>query len=155
MQKILMVCMGNICRSPMADGIMRHKVKQQGLDVMVDSAGTISLHAGENPDPRATQCILSKGVDIRGLVARQFTKQDFKDFDYIFVMDNENFRAVQNLAESDKEMQKVDFLMNLVTPQANIAVPDPYYGGPEGFEKVYRMIDKATDVLIEKLKNSK
>lgn len=154
MLRILMVCMGNICRSPMADGIMRHKIKLHGLDALVDSAGTISLHAGENPDTRATKCLLDKGIDIRNLVARPFTKQDFKNFDFIFVMDNENYRAIQNLADTVEEMQKVDFLMNLVKPGANTAVPDPYYGGNEGFENVYRMIDEATDILIEKIKKS-
>lgn len=149
--KILMVCLGNICRSPMADGILRFKVKQNNLNVTVDSAGTSSWHQGENPDERATATAKKYGVDISTLTARQFSKSDFDDFDKIYVMDSSNYRDVVALAATEDDKDKVEMIMNVVHPGKNQSVPDPYFGGDEGFDKVFKMLDEACDEIIRQL----
>lgn len=148
--KILMVCLGNICRSPIADGLLRKKVADQGLDCKVDSAGTSNFHVGEGPDKRMTKTAAERGVDISFLRARQFVKQDFKDFDLIYVMDSSNYNNVIVLADSEEDKSKVKMLLNEVYPGENMAVPDPYYGGDEGFVHVFDLVDQATDIIIEK-----
>lgn len=147
-----MVCLGNICRSPLADGILRFKVKQNNLDVIVDSAGTYSGHKGENPDPRAIAVAKKYGVDISYLVARSFLKKDFDEFDKIYVMDSSNYRDVLRLADDEEDKQKVEMIMNVVTPGKNQVVPDPYFGGDEGFDTVYKMLDEACEKIIQQLK---
>lgn len=146
-----MVCLGNICRSPMADGILRFKVKQNNLNVTVDSAGTSSWHRGENPDERATATAKKYGVDISTLTARQFSKSDFDDFDKIYVMDSSNYRDVVALAATEDDKDKVEMIMNVVHPGKNQSVPDPYFGGDEGFDKVFKMLDEACDEIIRQL----
>ncbi len=150
--KILMVCLGNICRSPLADGILRYKVKQHNLDIIVDSAGTSSWHKGENPDARATATAKKHGIDISKLVAREFSKKDFQEFDKIYVMDASNYRDVLKLAAGETDEQKVELIMNVVHPEKNQPVPDPYFGGDEGFDNVYKMLDEACEKIIQELK---
>jgi protein-tyrosine phosphatase len=150
--KILSVCLGNICRSPMAEGILRKKIQDSGLDIELDSAGTAAYHVGEMPDPRARETLLEHDIDISDLRGRQFVQQDFDRFDLILAMDEENYHNILRLARNDKDRKKVKMLMNYLMPGENISVPDPYFGGPGGFHNVYDMIDKATDKLLESLK---
>jgi protein-tyrosine phosphatase len=149
--KILMVCLGNICRSPMAEGILR--AKSTHLQIEVDSAGTSSYHYGENPDVRAVHTLRKKGINISNLIARQFTTADFDAFDIIFTMDKSNYDNVIALARSNQDKQKVRMLVNELHPGSNGEVPDPYFGGDQGFEDVYNLIDEATDKFLMRLQN--
>lgn len=149
--KILMVCLGNICRSPMAEGILR--AKTQNLDVIVDSAGTSNYHVGEHPDPRAVLSLRKKGINIGNLTGRQFEVADFDRFDLIYAMDDKNYQNIVALAPSPAHAAKVKMLVNELYPDSNGIVPDPYFGGPEGFEEVFTLLDQATNCIIEKLKN--
>ncbi len=149
--KILMVCLGNICRSPMAEGILRKKIEEHHLQASVDSAGTGGWHAGEHPDRRAIQTAKKFGVDISKLVARKFSQKDFEDFDLIFVMDHSNLREVLKLARTETDAEKVKLLLELDEPCSRREVPDPWYGGDEGFSEVYKMMDKACDALLKNL----
>ncbi|MFM2202183.1 MAG: low molecular weight phosphotyrosine protein phosphatase [Bacteroidota bacterium] len=149
--KILMVCLGNICRSPVADGIMQHKVNTYGIDASVDSAGTAAYHIGHQPDERSMANARKNGIDISQLRARQFTTRDFDDFDLIYVMDTSNYRNVMSLARNENDKAKVDLLMNVLEPGKNKSVPDPYYGGDDGFEQVFKMVEEACDALARKL----
>jgi len=151
--KILMVCLGNICRSPLADGLLRSKVEKEHLDVIVDSCGTSDYHIGEQPDERMMKTALNHNFDISNLRARQFTKQDFKDFDVIYVMDSSNYNNVVALADSDEDKEKVKFFLNELHPLSNMAVPDPYFGGEQGFEDVFHLVDETTDIIIKNLKS--
>ncbi len=146
-----MVCLGNICRSPMADGLLRQKVEQSQLPVTVDSAGTASYHIGKAPDPRMCQTAKSFGCNIKELRARQFVQADFDKFDLIYVMDSSNYNNVMSLARNDEDRAKVDLILNEVYPGENRNVPDPYYGGKEGFIEVYEILDEATDRVIQKI----
>ena len=147
-----MVCLGNICRSPLADGVLKQKVSQFGLDIVVDSCGTSSYHVGELPDERMMKIAMSHGCDLSMLRARQFVKSDFIEFDVIYVMDASNYNNVIALADSKKDKEKVKFFLNETHPNSNMAVPDPYFGGEQGFEDVFKLVDDATDVIIEKYK---
>ncbi|NEN22590.1 low molecular weight phosphotyrosine protein phosphatase [Cryomorpha ignava] len=149
--KILVVCLGNICRSPMAEGVLRHKFEEAGVDVDIDSAGTGDFHIGEGPDKRAVANMDKNGHDISKLRARQFTVSDFDTYDEIYVMDESNYENVIALARNDSDKKKVDLFMNLSHPGENIDVPDPYFGGESGFQKVYEMLSQSADVLISKL----
>ena len=151
--RILMVCLGNICRSPMADGLMRKKVQDNQLDVYVDSAGTANYHVGGAPDTRMTATAKSKGIDISGLKARQFIVSDFDAFDLIYVMDQSNYNNVVRLARNETDIQKVQLILELRTSPHEIEVPDPYYGGQDGFEHVYQLLDASTDIIIKRLTN--
>jgi len=151
--KILMVCLGNICRSPMAEGIMRAKIEKHKLSAEVDSAGFESFHTGDAPDFRATRVMKKHGIDISGQRARLFRKSDFATFDRIYVMDSGNFQDVKSAAQSPDQMLKVDYIMNTSYPGRNKPVPDPYYGGNDGFEKTYQMLDEVTEQIVKELKN--
>jgi protein-tyrosine phosphatase len=148
--KILMVCLGNICRSPMAEGVLKFKLAKKNLDyiVEVDSAGTIAMHQGEHPDKRAIQTARKHGIDISNLVARLFQIKDFDAFDKIIVMDDSNYDDVISLARNEKDILKVKMLMNYSKPGSNQALPDPYFGSLDGFDKVYQLIDEACDAII-------
>lgn len=146
--RILMVCLGNICRSPMAEGILRQKTN--GTSITVDSAGTSSYHEGENPDTRAVINARRHGVDIASLIARPFEVEDFDRFDRIYVMDLSNLKKVQAMARNEEDLAKVDLLMNEVQPGSDIEVPDPYFGGDEGFEHVFGLLNSAADAILKK-----
>lgn len=150
--KILMVCLGNICRSPMAEGILKHKAKDQGLNIFVDSAGTGGWHSGDHPDRRAVQTAKKFGVDISKQIARKFSQRDFDEFDFIFVMDHANLRDVLKLARNERDSVKVKLLLELDEPGSNREVPDPWYGGDDGFTDVFKMMDKACDSLLISLR---
>lgn len=151
MKKILMVCLGNICRSPMAEGLMAEKIRKFGLNAMVDSAGFESFHTGDPPDARAVKTMRGKGIDITGQRSRLFTAGDFDHFDHIFVMDRNNYLNVQSMARNSRDLAKVDYILNAVHPGCNIQVPDPYYGGDAGFENVFSMLDNATEQIARRL----
>lgn len=135
----------------MAEGILRGHIEKAGLKVIVDSAGTSGYHAGEAPDFRAVRTLQKKGIDISGLSARQFTSSDFDNFDFIYVMDTSNLINVLNLARNEEDKKKVILIMNEVNPNKNQSVPDPYYGGIEGFEEVYNMLDHASTVILSRI----
>lgn len=146
--KILMVCLGNICRSPLAEGILKEKVDTDS--VLVDSAGTANYHIGKQPDPRSIAVAKKHGIDISMQRCRQFTAEDFKRFDHIFAMDKDNYANIIALAQDDHEKQKVKLLLHQL-PTEDQEVPDPYYGGDDGFEHVYQLIDMACEQLAEEL----
>ena len=147
-----MVCMGNICRSPMAEGVVRHYFEKNNIDAYIDSAGTISYHVGDSPDRRAQAELRSHGIDISDLRGRQFKVSDFDNFDLILVMDLENYRDVLFLARNENDKQKVKMFNNLVHPGKNIPVPDPYFGDDDGFHKVYLMLKEGAEILVQKFK---
>lgn len=147
--KILMVCLGNICRSPIADGLLRSKVAQANLPVEVDSAGTSNQHVGEAPDPRMRETAKSFGVSIDDLRARHFVVADFDRFDIIYAMDQTNFNNITRLARSADDKTKVRLILNESHPGKNLEVPDPYFGGKQGFIDVYNMLDEATDSILK------
>lgn len=156
MNKIVMVCLGNICRSPLAEGILRHKLVQKGLShITVDSAGTSNYHTGEHPDKRSAANAKSHGVDISRLKARQFTVKDFDTFDRIFVMDTSNYNDVIELARNNADKEKVEMILNRVYPDTNMSVPDPYFGGEQGFENVFMLLDKACEVIANSIADQK
>ncbi|WP_232454957.1 low molecular weight protein-tyrosine-phosphatase [Gilvibacter sp. SZ-19] len=148
--RILMVCLGNICRSPLAEGIMRAKLFGRN-NYEVDSAGTGGWHVGDPPDPRSVAIAKEMGLDITGQRGRQFKATDFDRFDHIFVMDNSNHRDVLKLARTEHDKQKVSLILDTLFPGENVDVPDPYYGGNDGFAKVYDMLDQACEILKERL----
>lgn len=150
--KILMVCLGNICRSPMADGLLRKKIKENNLDVFVDSAGTANYHVGKKPDERMRATAKKFGVNIDELRARQFTQRDFEDFDLIYAMDKSNFTNIIALAKNETDKQKVHLILNELYPTQDLEVPDPYYGGEQGFIDVFNMLDQATEQILNKIK---
>ncbi len=141
-----MVCLGNICRSPLAEGILKSKVDT--TKVQVASAGTGGWHVGEKPDPRSIAIARKKGLDITDQRGRQFSTYDFEVYDHIFVMDNSNFRDVVRLAKDDADKGKVKLILNEIFPGENVDVPDPYYGGDQGFENVYNMLDEACEKIV-------
>ncbi len=141
--KILMVCLGNICRSPLAQGILESKITS---NTFIDSAGTSAYHVGNPPDPRSIAVAKQNGIPISQFRARKFTREDFKNFNHIYVMDQSNYKDVIGLAETHAEQEKVSLLL----PDKK-EVPDPYYGGPEGFESCYSLLDDACTQIVKKL----
>ncbi len=148
--KILMVCLGNICRSPLAEGILRHKINLEGLDWEVQSAGTGSWHIGEAPDPRSQKIAKINGIDISKQKAQKFSQKHFSEFDRIYTMDSSNYRDVVNMAINEEDKNKVELIMNLVEPGKNKAVPDPYYDD-DLYATVYEMLDKACEEIMKEL----
>lgn len=145
--KILMVCLGNICRSPIAHGVLEKKIKEHNLtDWKVDSAGTSGWHNGEAPDMRAIQVSRNNNIDITRQVSRKITKRDLNEFDLILVMDSSNYKDVIDLCDTDMQRDKVKLIMNYLYPGKNIAVPDPYYNNR--FDEVVDMLDNAIEELI-------
>ena len=140
-----MVCLGNICRSPLAHGVMEHLVKEQGLDWEVDSAGTGNWHVGQGPDRRSTAEARNNGIDISKQVCRQFDAHDFDEFDVIVVMDKSNKRDVLSMARNDADRKKVRMLLG------DKEVPDPYHDDTQ-FAPVYKMVEAGCKVLIKELK---
>lgn len=147
-----MVCLGNICRSPLAEGILLKKIQDHNLKLWVESAGTSGVHAGDSPDRRMQKTAAMRGVDIGDLRARKFKRKDFKKYDLIYVMDENNYNDLIALATTEVDKSKVKILLNEVTPGENNPVPDPYYGGQDGFEMVFDLLDEATDRIVDKYK---
>ncbi|WP_298514823.1 low molecular weight protein-tyrosine-phosphatase [uncultured Kordia sp.] len=147
--KILMVCLGNICRSPLAEGILASKLDPTKF--LVDSAGTAGYHAGELPDRRSIATARQHGFDISYQRSRKFVRNDFQTFDYIFAMDQSNYNNILSLAETEADRKKVHMILNQISPNSNAEVPDPYYGGDQGFENVYQMLDEACSIFAEKI----
>jgi len=135
----------------MAQGVMESKIKAQGLNMEVDSAGTSDYHIDQQPDSRAIAKSGEMNIDISAYRGRQITANDFDIYDHIFVMDNYNYRDVINITRNDEDKKKVDMILNKVYPGQNMSVPDPYYGGDEGFDNVFQLLDKACDKIIEEL----
>jgi protein-tyrosine phosphatase len=152
--KVLMVCLGNICRSPLAEGILKQKFKRNNIEGFVDSAGTAAYHAGEKPDPRSIEIANKYGIDIKNQTARKFKVEDFDLFDKIFVMDSENLADIKKVARNQQDIQKVEMILNQSLPGKNLPVPDPYYGGEDGFENVYSLLDNACEAIVEQIKNN-
>ena len=144
-----MVCLGNICRSPLAEGILKNKT--QNLNIFVDSAGTASYHVGNLPDDRSIKIASKNGIDLTTQRARQFSKKDFDNFDKIYAMDTDNYAKIISLAKNQSERNKVDVILNALNPKSYDSVPDPYYGNGDGFQIVYNMLDKACDAIVSKL----
>jgi protein-tyrosine phosphatase len=150
--KILMVCLGNICRSPLAQGILEDKVKKNGLHWMVDSAGTSGYHNGEKPHHLSIKVAKENGINISQQQSRKFEIEDIVLFDKIFVMDSYNYDEVKKICGNHFIPQKVELLLNMAHPKQNLNVPDPWYGKEDGYVKVYKMINEACDKMIESLK---
>lgn len=139
----------------MADGLMRKKVTENNLDIVVDSAGTSGFHVGEAPDNRMRETAKERNTPIDDLRARQFSVDDFDNFDLIYAMDSSNLKNILSLARNENDRKKVKLILNESHPGKDLEVPDPYYGGERGFLEVYDMLDEATDVILEKLINGK
>ena len=148
--KILMVCLGNICRSPMADGLLRQIAKERDLDIEVDSAGTSNYHEGEAPDSRMIQTGKENHVDISFLRARQFVPEDLDQFDLIFAMDMQNLENIKKHAAPEHEA-KINLMLNEIFPGEDREVPDPYFGGNAGFQHVYDLLKSACTVVADKI----
>ncbi|MES1217888.1 MAG: low molecular weight protein-tyrosine-phosphatase [Bacteroidota bacterium] len=148
--KILMVCLGNICRSPLAEGILQQKVLKAGLTWKVDSAGTNDYHIGEAPHRLSQKVARLHGIDISKQRKREFEASDFDNYDKIYAMAGDVMDEIKYIARNKFDPQKVDLLLNELFPGENIDVPDPYYGGEQGYHEVYKLIDDACDAIIEK-----
>lgn len=144
-----MVCLGNICRSPLAEGILKSKVDPSRVEV--SSAGTGGWHVGELPDPRSIEVARKNGLDITDQRGKQFSTYDFEIYDHIFVMDRSNYNDVIKLAKDDEEKQKVQLILAEIESSNNMDVPDPYYGGESGFDDVYQMLDSACTHIARRL----
>ena len=147
--KILMVCLGNICRSPLAEGILMSKLPKKSF--LVDSAGTGNWHVGKQPDERSIAIAKKNGLDISSQRGKQFSTSDFETYDYIYVMDNSNYNDVIALATNENQKNKVQLILNELFPGENVDVPDPYYGTQFGFETVYSMLEETCENIAEKL----
>lgn len=143
-----MVCLGNICRSPLAEGILQSKVSS---DVFVDSAGTAGYHVGNLPDKRSIAVAHKYGIDITRQRSRKFTVADFDVFDVIYAMDESNYHNIIGLSRNDEDAQKVKMILSEIDLGANDSVPDPYYGGDQGFENVYQMLDEACEIIANRI----
>lgn len=143
-----MVCLGNICRSPLAEGLLKSKVDPDS--VLVDSAGTGGYHIGSGPDPRSVEVALKNNIDIRQQRCRIFSKNDFSQFDLIYVMDHSNYSDIIAMADDQNQIRKVRLLLEEIELGTR-EVPDPYYGGERGFELVFDMIDKACDAVAKRI----
>lgn len=151
---VLFVCMGNICRSPTAEGVFRHLVKQNNLAhlIQTDSAGTHAYHVGEQPDRRAQATARNRGIELSDLRARRVIAGDFKKFDYVLAMDRDNYAILEELCPegfADRLSLFLDFAPSLTESE----VPDPYYGGPKGFEVVFDMVEHAARGLLQDIQN--
>jgi len=152
MVKILFVCMGNICRSPTAEGVFRHKVVDAGLEdrIHIDSAGTIAYHIGHPPDPRAQKAALKRGIDLSTQRARKVTSADFEEFDFVIAMDSDNHYELEAICPAEHE-NRLHMFLKFAHNSRETDVPDPYYGGGNGFETVLDLIDDASEGLLEHL----
>ena len=145
-----MVCLGNICRSPLAEGVLQSKLPINKC--IVDSAGTANYHVGTAPDKRSIVTAKKFGIDISQQKCRQITKSDFETFDYIYVMDNSNYKNVMAIAPNEASKQKVKLILNEVDSTSDLEVPDPYYGELEDFEHVFHLLDEACTIIASRIK---
>ncbi len=147
-----MVCLGNICRSPLAQGIMEEKIKKYNIkNTFVDSAGTADYHIGKKPDWRSIDIARKHNINISNQRGRQFTYDDFDEFDKIYVMDSSNLYDINALAKNTNDREKVDLILNTIFPGKNKSVPDPYYGGKDGFQNVFQLLDAACEKIATSL----
>lgn len=151
--KILMVCLGNICRSPLAEGILKHKAKEAGLNWQVDSAGTERYHIGQPPHHLSQKVAGLNGIDICDQRARQFVKEDFDRYDKIYAMANDVLNEIRRIAKDKFDPSKIDLFLNELHPGKNRSVPDPWYGTEAGYHEVYKLIDEACTAIICKFVN--
>ena len=151
MVRVLFICMGNICRSPLAQGVFEDVLRREGLEgeVSVDSAGTGAWHVGSPPDERALSAASLRGVDISSQRARRIKPEDCQNFDYVLTMDEENYRAVAGLCRGSAVVRP---FLDFATDSPETAVPDPYYGGPDGFEHVLDLVEEASEGLLEDIR---
>ena len=148
-----MVCLGNICRSPMAEGILRSEFKKYDIDIQVDSAGTAAYHVGEPADGRGQAELRRHNIDISDERAMKLSPYHIEEYDMIYAMDRSNYSDILMLCKDEEERNKVDLFMNIAKPGKNISVPDPYYGGDDGFKKVYEMLKESAQILANQIKN--
>ncbi len=152
--RILMVCLGNICRSPIAEGVLRLKVKQHGLNWVVESAGTESYHIGEAPHHFSQKICRVHGIDISEFRAAKFTAEDFGRYDMIYAFADDVYREIKRIGGGKADMSRVQYFLNELHAGSNASVPDPYYGAEEGYKTVYDLIDKTCDAVIKKYKEN-
>jgi len=152
MIKVLMVCLGNICRSPLAEGILKSKIDSH--KIYVDSAGTGGWHVGELPDKRSIEVARHHRVDLTKQRCRKFTISDFDKFNFIYVMDKSNYKNVIALARNEEDKSKVHYILSITKSHEILEVPDPYYDGNDGFEDVYQMLNEACDFIADKLNDN-
>jgi len=145
-----MVCLGNICRSPLAEAIMREKLKAQHIEAFVDSAGTNGLHAGEAPDHRSIQTAKAHQIDITNQKARKLKASDLENFDFIFAMDSSNLKDINALSDNADVLAKIHLLLEFAGDFTSYEVPDPYFGSMDGFDSVYRLLDKACSTIADR-----
>jgi len=145
-----MVCLGNICRSPLAEGILQHKAFESGLNWSVESAGTNHYHTGDAPHPLSQKVAKLNGIDISNQRARRFVAEDFEGYDKIYALAGDVLDDIRRMAKKKMDETKVDLLMNELYPGMNMDVPDPYYGAEPGYHEVYKMIDAVCDTIINK-----
>ena len=152
--RILFVCMGNICRSPTAHAVFRKMVQDEGLAerILIDSAGTHAYHIGEPPDSRSLQTALRRGIDMADLRARKVERGDFSDYHYILAMDQDNLSNLRALVAQGTASARVELIMNYAEDWSEQEVPDPYYGGAQGFERVFDMVEAASRGLLDALR---
>ncbi len=153
--KILMVCLGNICRSPLAEGILQHKANVAGLKWKIDSAGTANYHVGEMPHHLSQKVALINGIDISYQRGRQFCKEDMLEFDKIYAMDTTNYAEIKRISKDAFDENKVDLLLNELYPGKNLNVPDPWYGTEEGYHTVFALLNDACEKVISKYAGTK
>jgi protein-tyrosine phosphatase len=146
--RILMVCLGNICRSPLAEGILKHKAEKAGLNWHIDSAGTNGYHVGEAPHKLSQKVASLNGIDICNQKARQFVKEDMDRFDMIYAMADDVVDDIRRIAKEKFDENKVDLFLNELYPGKHMSVPDPWYGTEPGYHKVYKLINEACDAII-------
>ena len=151
MIRILFVCTGNICRSPLAEGILREKLRKKNIPAEIDSCGFESFHVGDPPDSRAQSVAMRRGIDISAHRARLFAPRDFERFDYIYAMDSSHFHNLMRLCRNGSDKVKVDYVLNALSPGQNLGVQDPWYHDLAAFEKVFVQLDAACDRIVANL----
>jgi protein-tyrosine phosphatase len=148
--KILMVCLGNICRSPLAEGVLKHKAKIAGLNWQIDSAGTNGYHVGEAPHHLSQKVAQLNGIDICEQRARKFVKEDFDHYDKIYAMADDVVDDIKRIAKDKYNPEKVDLFLNELRPGKNLSVPDPWYGPEPGYHEVYKLIEQTCDAIVKR-----
>jgi len=149
-KSVLFVCMGNICRSPSAEAVFRHKAKAKGLALKIDSAGTLGAHAKEKPDHRAQKAGVARGYSFDGIKARKVTLQDFNDFDLILAMDHDNIEELNKVAPAELQY-KIHLKLDFAKGHEEEQVSDPYYGGAKGFDYVLDLVEAGSDGILERI----